>query len=269
MPVRYYTIPPPSDLATFVKFFWVLESDRPCYLHHGMADVNPEMVFHYKGQFDQLSRDSVWERSFTAGIQGQTEHTNRFRTHEPFGIFGVYLFPYTIPMLFGIPSIHLTNQLVDLQSLLGKAGCVLEDKMIGATSNEERITIITSFLKNRLKKADPCESAVTSSIHFIMRNKGVVKVEDVAQEACLSERQFERKFKATVGMNPKLFSRIVRFSTAIKELKVNTNTTLTEIAFHCGYYDQSHFIRDFKLFSGVHPGTFFNGKAEGLDWMNG
>ncbi len=78
-------------------------------------------------------------------------------------------------------------------------------------------------------------------------------------------RQFERKFKQFSGFSPKLFSRIIRFQSAIKKYD-DKKMPLTEIAYECGYYDQSHFIHDFKEFSGYSPMQYFSGKAEGVEY---
>ncbi|TXJ23716.1 MAG: AraC family transcriptional regulator [Chitinophagaceae bacterium] len=83
----------------------------------------------------------------------------------------------------------------------------------------------------------------------------------------LSTRQFERNFKEFAGFSPKLYSRIIRFQSAIEQYG-QTGKSLTEIAYDCGYYDQSHFIHDFKEFSGLHPRHYFGGKAEGTSWKD-
>lgn len=269
MSVRYYTIPPEHALKEYIRFFWVLESDTHYYMHQSMADVSPELVFHYKGYFHELMPDGSRKQSFTSGIHGQTINIHRFQIHESFGIFGVYLFPYTLPALFGIPAIEMTNGMADLRSLLGIKGTELEEKVMTAKSNHERIGVLSSFFMDKLKSAGNHESAIFSSVRFMMQSKGLIKVKDVADEFCLSERQFERKFKENIGLTPKIFSRVVRFGTAFQEYNNREAKTLTQIAHDCGYYDQAHFIRDFKLFSGFNPKTFFTGKAEGVDWVNG
>lgn len=76
---------------------------------------------------------------------------------------------------------------------------------------------------------------------------------DVARDACLSIRQFERKSHERLGMSPKLFSRIARFSKAYRMFEANQQLTWTQISHYCGYFDQMHFIKDFKEFTGATP----------------
>ncbi len=83
----------------------------------------------------------------------------------------------------------------------------------------------------------------------------------------LCTRQFERRFKEYSGFSPKLFSRITRFQSSLDSFG-NKDKSLTDIAYDCDYYDQSHFINDFKEFSGYHPSQYFSGQAEGTAWKS-
>ena len=94
-----------------------------------------------------------------------------------------------------------------------------------------------------------------------------MNVQEMAGRAFLSTRQFERNFKQFAGFSPKLYSRIIRFQAAMQQYG-NKAMSLTAIAYECGYYDQSHFIHDFKEFSGHHPHHYFSGNAEGTEWRD-
>jgi AraC-like DNA-binding protein len=266
--MKYFTILPPTDLARYVRFFWVLEhdlADAEPYIHRTMADGCAEMVFHFKGRFDEILKTDESEPSFRSGIHGQSQSFRRFRICEDFGIFGVYLYPFAIPALFGIPAAELSNQMPDLTTFLGNEGTELEERVMLASDHAERIHIVSEFLRNRNR--DVHEPAVFSVISSVIRSNGLAKIPDLAAQSFLSTRQFERKFLAFSGFTPKLFSRIIRFHSALNEYG-NREKSLTEIAYECGYYDQSHFIHDFKAFSGEHPKTYFSGNAEGTGYRD-
>jgi len=231
-----------------------------------MADVCAELVFHYNGQFNELIAGES-HPSYISALQGPSTQVRRFKINKPFGMFGVYLYPYSIPLFFGIPASDLSNNMPDLTTLLGEEGLVLEERMMLAATNNERIRIITEFLEQRLIKNEQQQHAVFSSIHFIIQSKGRLKIEEIADQYFISERQFERKFKEFAGLSPKLFSRIVRFQAACEQFG-EPFSSLTSISYECGYYDQSHFIHDFKEFSGHHPKHYFSGMAEGTEWKN-
>jgi AraC-like DNA-binding protein len=261
--MNYYTIAPTPALSPYVRFYWVLESDK-AYCHRSMADGCAEMIFHYKGSFDEITVHGQNERSFDAGLHGPSQHYRRFSTNNSFGIFGVYLYPFVIPQLFSIPASELSNQMPDLVSLLGADGRELEEKIIMAETNLQRVAILSFYLEKKLKNTT-AQQAVISVINELIHSKGSVPIEDLAKRSFLSMRQFERNFKSFSGFSPKLYFRIIRFQMATQNYGTS-HKTLTDIAYDCGYYDQSHFIHDFKQFSGYHPRQYFTGKAEGVEW---
>lgn len=260
----YYTIQPSEKLKEFIKFFWVLESEES-YTHIAMPDVCPELLFHYKGQFDELIDNSQSQKSFTAGIHAQTYQRRKFYIDRAFGMFGVSLYPYAIPMLFGISTNELTNETPDLCSLLKEEGLRLEEVIGNAINNNQRVKIIEKFILKKLACTYQNTLPVFKAVQNIIETNGLITVKKVAGNYFLSERQFERNFLHYAGFSPKLFSRIVRFHASMAHYG-SGGKSLTSIALECGYYDQSHFIHDFKEFSGLHPKYFFSGDSDATKW---
>ena len=115
------------------------------------------------------------------------------------------------------------------------------------------MTIVERFLLlkiKKLKQALPFDKAMLE----LLRLNGNVSIEKIASLACLSLRQFERVSKERIGLPPKLFARLIRFSKAYRMRENFPLLSWTQIAYECGYFDQMHFIRDFKQFAGVAPG---------------
>lgn len=262
--MHYYSIQPPDTLKDFVRCFWILESDTAGYVHRSMADVCAEMVFHYKGEFDEIMEGKT-APSFRSGVQGQSDKIKRFSINKCFGIFGVYFYPHAIPLIARICATELTNQMVDLQTLLGKAGTELEEKMMLAPCNSTRVNIITNFLEATLTRHNISNRSMLKAANYIIDTHGQVRIEQLAERFTLSQRQFERTFKNHTGFSPKLFSRIVRFHSTMQHYG-HRDKSLTEIAHACGYYDQPHFIHEFRQFSGHDPKSYFFGTAEGNVW---
>lgn len=264
--MNYYTIAPSPSLAPFIRCFWVLESEY-AYTHRSMADGCAEMVFHYDGIFNERKKDGTEEISSVSGLQGPSRHVRRFTIHNGFGMFGVYLYPFAIPQLFQQPASELCNQFPDTATLLGNKGKELEEKMMLANDNCQRVKIISSFFEKQLYKQQQTYHPLFGAIREVILTHGGCRVENLASRYFLSIRQFERSFKNFAGFSPKLFSRIIRFQAACNHYGSN-NKTLTDIAYDCGYYDQSHFIIDFKEFSGLHPKQYFSGATEATAWRN-
>ena len=268
--MKYYTLAPPPALRRYVRFYWILEhdvaADNP-YFHRTLADGCVEMVFHYKGRFDQISGNGRTEHAAFSGINGPTRYFRRFTIAEDFGIFVIYLYPFALPALFNIPTTAITNEMPDCSSLLGEEGVILEERMILAQDHAARRDIINAYLLEKLRRAPSIEPGVFSVISNIIDQKGISTVSEIAAQNAISMRQLERNFKAFSGFSPKLFNRIIRFQSAI-EVYGNKSKSLTEIAFDCGYYDQSHFIHDFKEFTGQHPKTYFSGGTDATEYRD-
>jgi AraC-like DNA-binding protein len=264
----YLTFPPPPQLAAHVRMFWVFEYDVPegePYVYRSMADGCAEMVFHYKGVFTEPERaNDVYHPSL---VHAQSSHHRRFLTHGSFGIFGAYLYPTALPRLFGLPAFDFSNQMPGLSELLGREGSLLEEQVMTAAGHEERVRLVSRFLLSQLRLREEHPTVAHMALRHILQHKGQLNVEELASEICLSTRQFERKFKEHCGFSPKLYTRIIRFQHALTAYG-HQHKSLTEIGYDCGYYDQSHFIREFKAFSGYHPRAYFAGRPEGIEYRD-
>jgi AraC-like DNA-binding protein len=130
----------------------------------------------------------------------------------------------------------------------------LNNKLQDAISFDKIYDVIEKFLLQKVKSiktALPFDKAMLELLH----KNGNVPIEKIASLACLSLRQFERVCKERVGFSPKLFSRLIRFSSAYRMRENFPLLSWTSIAYDCGYFDQMHLIRDFKEFTGVAPGV--------------
>lgn len=269
--MRYRIIIPPAELADYVRFFWVFEGTVSAghpYVHRTMADGCAEILFHYKGHFTELLPGNKSETSFTSGISGQTSAFHRFSIDKSFGIFGVYLYPYALRRLFSVPSVELTNQMPDLVSFFGREGKELEEKIMLAADDSDRCCIMAEFLRRHLNRSKPDRHPVIFAIRHIIHSGLSPGVGELGSQFNMSSRQLERKFKEYAGFSPKRYMRIIRFQSSIDKYERGGNPSLTQIAYDCGYYDQSHFIHDFEEFSGYHPMSYFSGNNEGTEWRD-
>lgn len=264
--IRYHTIIPPPDLRSLIRFYWILEGDEP-YTHRSLACGSVEMVFHYAGVFDELNKQNIAAATAVTGLQGPSHQYRRYSIDTGFGILGVYMYPFAIPVLFNMPASTLSNEMPDLPSLLGASGRQLQEMVMLAENNQRRISILNTFFRKHLRELPAVDQPIASCIIALQQQPHLSSVSEWASHAFLSQRQFERRFKSLAGFTPKLFSRISRFQQATQQYNKDF-LSLTALAQQCGYYDQSHFIHDFREFSGFHPREFFKGNAEGTAWRD-
>lgn len=259
--MKYLRIKPPPSLSAHVRYFWVGEVESQ-FTHHAIAASSPRMIFHYKGSFDEITASGKLQHSYSSGIQGQSKKYTQFFTQEPAAMFGIEFFPYVIPSLFAIPATALTDQYIDLTVFLGRKGRELEERMQEARTDEERILIATRFLESRLNAIS--HPFIIDAIDQINAKGGLVNIAELAKSSPVSQRQFERLFKEAAGFTPKLYARVKRFETALCQQA----GSLTQRALDAGYADQSHFIRDFRDFTGLQPRNYFKTMANLADVEN-
>ncbi len=255
--MNYCTIKPSKKLADYVQHFWIFEgniSNDESLTIRTVANASPELIFHYKGTFDELTEDNQTLTSFTSGIHGQTNRHRQFIISESFGMIGVKLYPYALQTLFDIPAVDFSNQLPDLFSILKPDDRNIQERVFEAENNKQRVSIISEFLDARIKEFAKPE--IVFAVQKIIRSDGGLSIKDLANNCAVSQRQFERNFKGITGFTAKSFARIIRFNALLKKANYKKQS-LTEIALDFGYYDQSHFIQDFKDFSGLNPKAYF------------
>jgi AraC-like DNA-binding protein len=129
----------------------------------------------------------------------------------------------------------------------------IEDELGGAQSHDERIAHVEQFLLSRLRPAKP-DLLVAAALQDIHQAQGTLRIKLLADKLCISQDAFEKRFRRVVGVSPKVFSSIVRMKSILH--KGLNEMRLAEAAFDAGYFDQPHFNKDFKLFTGQTPGEF-------------
>lgn len=141
---------------------------------------------------------------------------------------------------------------------MGKEASVIEDKLQHSATIKKKAAIINTYLTQKLMQNNSNSKQIISVFNQIVHGNGPISVKQLAEIACLSKKQFERYFSDMVGINPKKYLRIVRFQKVRLLKKQKPNIDFTSLGYECGYYDEAHFIHDFKKITGLTPGTFFN-----------
>jgi AraC-like DNA-binding protein len=184
-----------------------------------------------------------------------TERVNIAIGHH-FLVIRVGLYPGALHRLSGISVHELCNKTCSSEDIIGREIAHVIEQLRNTQDYIRMKEIVEAFLLkklNKLRRTDNFDSVINQAA----ASKGLMTVESLASDACLSFRQFERKFKERIGLTPKLYLRLVRFSNAYRMHERHPDYSWTSIAYASGYYDQAHFIRDFKEFAGVIP-TFID-----------
>lgn len=164
----------------------------------------------------------------------------------------VVFHPGGMHRLLHFPMHQMLDVDLNAADLFGSDIILLNEQLKNETSRMAIIGYIESFL---IKKAAKLKESlpVDNALKELVKMDGNMTVEEMALLSCLSLRQFERQCKERIGLSPKFYSRLVRFSKAYRLKEKNTGISWGRIAASCGYFDQMHLIRDFKEFAGVNP----------------
>lgn len=167
--------------------------------------------------------------------------------------FAVFFEPTGFSQIFGPPMRYVAAQVCEASSLLGSSICTLQARIAEADGFEDRVGIMEKFLLQQLAR-------IRGRGRFIMAAdqvfavRGVLRVADIASQIGLSQRQFERGFRAETGCPPKLYARVARFQTALDMKVASPDRSWLEIAHSLYYHDQMHMVHDFQSMSGSSPG---------------
>jgi AraC-like DNA-binding protein len=255
-------IEPNKTLSRFIKNFCVVEMNN-CVDYLPFERVFPNgnacTVFHYghSSKFKQKSSGEYIEPNLV--ICGQQSNYYDLSLAGETGMILTAFKPHGLKAFFNFPAKELLNENISLNLLIKNEANVLEDKLLNSINNEQRINHLENFFTKRLifnRDFDRIDHA----IKLIENYKGQIKTQQISREVCLGIKQFERIFSNHVGMNPKKFSSIIRFQNVIQMKRKFKELNMSQLAFDNGYYDQSHFIHDFKSLTGLSPKDFFNTK---------
>ncbi|MFN7119458.1 MAG: DUF6597 domain-containing transcriptional factor [Saprospiraceae bacterium] len=237
---------------TFLGFNNESSPDQYC-LPHGTT----ELIFQIKNPSCKGWQGSNFQQYPTAFLIGVTKETTVWTISGNTEIFHVRLKPEGFIQLFNRPLADFFNSFVDLEEILGWKGTHLLERLREAKTNIARIALIEAFFKQQLHFAAAENNYFLEALRRIRQAGGNLSIEYLSKSLQVGERQLQRTFKEKLGLSPKLYHRIVRFSQTYTDIQQQDHFNWADVALSHDYADQAHFIRDFKEFAGVTPGTMF------------
>ncbi|MES2061143.1 MAG: helix-turn-helix domain-containing protein [Bacteroidota bacterium] len=257
----YKTINPGPDLTPFVRCYWTLEAanEPDPQKQRILPDGCMEMIFHYGDLYKQYSEDGSSIIQPKCFVFGQLTKPLDIQPTGRTGIFAVRFNPDGfVPFVTASPD-TIENRAATLKELFGNDGAQLQNDILAAGTTANRVEIIETFLSGRAVAAESIDRIIQSTITTMVTLNGKLPVSDISKKLNVNRRQLERRFAAVIGLSPKQLSKIIRLQAAVKMLMDDRPESLTSIAYEGNYYDQAHFIKDFKEFTGVSPKRFYSG----------
>jgi AraC-like DNA-binding protein len=257
--MRYCEIKTRFPLNRFVECFWTLESDEPSVQPERiLPDGCVELILNFGARFSQHDQNtcSLQPRNFLVGQITGPIFISPTGTVQSLGIR--FQPAGTLPFL-RVPLNEITDRVVELGGLSSKLERDLLNAADTAESLSQKVTAVEKFLSACLLN-NQYDLRLIQLAATIVASAGLTPVDQLARDAGVSGRQLERRFLRDVGINPKLLGRIIRFQQVFRAVE-ECSSVWAAVAVECGYYDQSHLIRDFNQFAQQSPAALFSNQS--------
>jgi AraC-like DNA-binding protein len=264
--VLYLRHIPKAPLSTFIDCLWLYEGyTQP----HAKERVLPT------GQMQIVinlleDRSCVYDRD-------ETERCHTFRggllagayseyivisTAMQASVIGVNFMPGGAFPFLRMPAGELRDTTVSLDMLWGAQAIDLRDQLLEAPTPQARFDVLERALLTEFARGFYPRDAVGFALHQFMEEPHVATVADVTSQIGLSPKRFIQVFRDQTGFTPKVFCRIRRFQRALDRMDGSKSVDWVQVALDSGYFDQAHFIHDFRAFSGINPSSYLARRTE-------
>lgn len=233
---------PSPDLAFFIDSYWTVRwdlTDQPPFTQEVITYPCVNLVFEWQNT-------RVWgvdSGKFARTLVGKGQ------------VFGVKFRPGAFYPFLKSPISALTDRSIFFSDFFGFSSESLERDLIRFRDEDMR-EIVEAFLRERLPERDPNVELLNAMINAIRSDRTITRVDDVAARFGMNKRSLQRLFSLYVGGTPKWLIQRCRLQEAADQLATEPVTDYAEIALRLGYFDQAHFIKDFKAVIGKSPAEY-------------
>jgi AraC-like DNA-binding protein len=258
--MEYTEYIPISALAPYVKCIWTLDAaiDEPEPVFERIfPDGHPELIFHFGAPFDKKNgaENYIQDQCF---VYGQLSTYIELKPSRNASVLGVRFATCGLAAFTRLPQYEMTGREVAPEKVFPGQTALYDQLQL--LLPDQRIDHVQQMLGSLLDTGDTDARnketrSVQQCIQMMRDAENPMPSAALAKQLHISIRELERRFREYVGLSPKQLARIFRFQEVLQKKYIASS--LTEVAHSSGYYDQSHFIRDFKAFSGLSPAGFF------------
>ncbi len=258
MQIKFQSFPILKPLHSYIEKIWLFESS------YGLPDSDLKLIVpngrpllllpHKNGALaamDGRKFSAAENKIAIVGISDKAAIVDSL-ADGPTASIGIEFSPLGFYRFFDMPAAELSNNLHLLPDLSGKEAADLERRISGCTKPEEKVQLLQSWLSSLLIKKQE-DSLFEYCVQQIEATNGGIAVARLEKITGYSSRWLNIKFKERLGISPKNFSSIIRFQHYYKALILQAPTVITKRSYYNLYYDQAHFIKDFKRFTGMTP----------------
>ena len=253
-----YMIQPCRELSPYVERYWGWKSLGNITLPVLLPGTGMEMIFHVGSPFGIGSRGEVFLQASSAHLLCVRSRPYCLQMDGPLDFLAIRFRAGAFRHFCKIPLKELCDTTYRIETVWGKSGRELAQRIQEAPSCRSRIEWIETYLLQSLSKWGHHKSHVDIAVRQLYYQHESIQIQSLSQRMRMSRRHFERTFQAAIGITPKIFQRLSRFQQTVRELLLTKTTDYLPVALAHGYYDQSHFIREFQKFVQETPSSFLS-----------
>lgn len=231
---------PSADLIHFIEHYWVVRWDLRGQEPH-LQETLPHPSVHLVFERDKSRIVGVFKGRFSVLLEEQG------------AVFGVKFRPGAYYPFLKNPVSTITNRMVPFQEIFGMSSQALEQQLFSQETAEQMIPLVETFIRERLPEPDTNVDFINTIVQSIISDRSIIKVDDIVRRFPIHKRQFQILFRQYVGISPKWIIQRYRLHEAIEKMADGDIPDWSRLALDLGYYDQAHFIKDFKSIVGTPP----------------
>jgi AraC-like DNA-binding protein len=268
-PTLFHGYAPRPPLSAFVSLIWHWEGDPGPHRHDRIlptgssaliVNLQEDRVRDY--DVDDLGRCASFPGAVIVGAQAKYTVID---TDEQRAVMGVSFRPGGAFPFLGLPAGELQDSHASLEDLWGAAGRRLRERLLDAPTALARCGVLERALLAQVRRPLERHPAVAFALRQLDAAPGALTIGGLTRQVGLSHRRFIELFRDQVGLTPKVYGRIQRFRRALERAHRAAQVEWTDLALECGYFDQAHFIRDFKTFCGLSPKAYLSQRGKHLN----
>lgn len=252
---------PEPPLSEFIEYFFFYTENQPDHLlERLMPDGAVEMIidlteppkrFYHNDNLDSFDNfrcawiSGMRSRYITIDATGETMIVVRFK-------------PGGAGAFFDFPLSEISDSVIPLDQILGNIICDLRDKLAELPTAEAKFAALSQFFLDRRRERHLLHPAIRFALQLVRQHPASLTVKQISESCGISQKHFIQQFRRSVGQTPKTYSRIMKFQNVLRQIHAEQTIEWAQVAYACDYYDQSHFISEFKRFSGINPTAYLS-----------
>ena len=254
--VQYTQAAPPPDLRDWIRLIWTLSIDA-----NGAGDAEPvipdgcaELIFNIGDPFEHCaSNASEFRTQPSAIINGQLHSAVSLRSLGAVQLVGIRLQPWALGTLLNMPAHLLTDHWVSLETISAQLMPQLHNHLLHRKECESVVDVVATHLRVLVAQRARPDARLRHLLRHVSQASVSEGVGTMSRNLGVSERTLQRLFANEVGLSAKQFGKVIRVQRAVRARQSREQMTWTRAALDAGYYDQSHFNKDFRAVVGCAP----------------